>query len=139
MTGYELYRKIAHILSAKNSDKLFDYIIHSMDDDGGFLRTRWCYWDKTLQDGELGDIKTALIALRSPFDFENCTEYYAHKDDFKETLTALKMQLFCYDLSDRDAFDNAADWSAQVTYPYPIKIHLVSGSFEILPRCETYY
>lgn len=41
MTSYEFYRETAHILSAKHGDELFDYIIHSMDNDGGFLRTGW--------------------------------------------------------------------------------------------------
>ena len=135
MTSYEFYRETAHILSAQHGDKLFDYIIHSMDDNWDFLRTRWCYWDKTLQcSSKIGDIKTALVALKSPFDFENCTEFYEKDDD--RILTVLKMQLFNYDLSGQNSFDSAAEWSAAVGYPYPIKIDMINRSYEILPRCE---
>ena len=133
MTSYEFYREIAFILSAKNGDRLFDYIIHSMDNDGGFLRTRWCYSDKTVRDGELTEIRTALVALGYPFDLENCAEYYAQKGDVKETV--LKMQLFYTDLSSPKSFERAMKWSACVGFGYPIKIDLVNKSYEILPKC----
>ncbi len=40
MTFLELFHKIAEILAGENAETLYDYILHSMDDDGGFLRTR---------------------------------------------------------------------------------------------------
>lgn len=138
MTRYELYREIACILSPKHSDELFDYIIHAMDDDGGFLRTRWCYWDTALPDRGLGDIKTVLVTLRSPFDLENDTGYYTHEDGYEEKLTKLKMQLFYSDMSDEGVFIDNMEWSAQVSYCYPLKIDLERRSFELLPRCEIY-
>lgn len=133
MTTYEFYRKTARILTSSNEDALFDYIIHSMDDNGSFLRSRYCYWTETLPDMKCGDIQVALFALRSPFDFENSKEYYKYEDG-SQTFTRLKMQLFFFDLSDEKRFMEEAEWSAAAGFSYPIKIDLRDMSYEILPR-----
>ena len=146
MTFFELLHKTAEILAGDNADKFFDYIIHSMDDDGGFLRTRWKRTDKTLHDADYRDEpKIILAALRSPFDLKHDTEYYEEEtssfedEDHKtvtitETLTVLKMQIFYYDLSDKDGFADECKWSACVGYPYPIRIDLERGTAEDLER-----
>lgn len=50
LTLYELLRKVSSILGKNNANELFEYFIHSMDYNGGFLRSRYCYRDKTLSD-----------------------------------------------------------------------------------------
>ncbi len=134
MTIYDFYRRVAEILSPKHVDELFDYIIHSMDDDGGFLRSRYCYWEKTLEDHPFVEREVALVALRTPFDFENSTEYYRDGNS-----TLLKMQLFYCDVSDEESFKEEAEWSSCVGFPYPIRVDLKSGTYEILEKVETYY
>lgn len=136
MTAYELCREISDILSEKHSDELFDYIIHSMDDDGGFLRSRFCYWDKTLRDRNVGEVKTALVATQRPFDFENCTDYYFCDVTTGGKSTIMKMQIYYYDLSDEKEFAARMRVFANVTFCCPIKVDLVNRSYEILPELE---
>ena len=105
---------------------MFDYFIHAMDDHG-FLRTRYCYWDKKIDDRSvLDDIKTILITTKTPFDFENETEYYVKEGGIWEDyiLTGLKMQLFYYDNSDENQVIEDIEWSEQLGYRYPIKVEL---------------
>ena len=93
MTLYKILRKASENLSKDHSEELFDYFIHAMDDHG-FLRTRYCYWDKIIDDRRVpDDITTILITTKNPFDFENDTEYYVKEGGAWENiiLTGLKM------------------------------------------------
>ena len=135
MTLYDLLRKISSILAKNNADKFFEYTIHSMDDDGDFLRSRYCYLEKTLSDFECGnDLKTILVTLRMPFDFCNSTQYYEETDFTNSPSTLLKMQIFLYDLSDEEHLNQEIMWSSGVGYSYPIKVDLVNESYEIFPE-----
>lgn len=133
MTTYEFYRQTAKILAQTKEDELFDYMIHSMDSNGGFLRSRYCYRKKVLPDVECDEIKTTLLTLSVPFNFERSKEYY-EDDNETHPLTTLKMQLFLYDLSNQERFMKKAKWSAAVGFAYPIKINLIEKSYEILPK-----
>lgn len=91
---YDLLRKISSILAKNNADKLFEYTIHSMDYNGGFLHSRYCCWEKTLSNFECGDdLKTILVTLMMPFDFCNSTQYYEDGDFTNLPFTLLKMQI----------------------------------------------
>lgn len=137
---YDFYRKVAKILAGENVDALFDYIIHAMDDDGGFLRTRWCYFDKKLPNKKLNaDIKTVLISLHRPFDFQASKKYYVEDIPKDGTETELNMQLFYYDLSDKKRFKDDAQWSADVGFFYPIKIDMVNETYEVLEKLQPYW
>lgn len=136
---YDFYRKLARILARDNEEELFQYIIHSMDDDGGFLRSRYCYWSKELPNPESGrEIKTALVALRSPFNFMSSTKYYEEAEVKDGTSTILKMQVFYFDLSKEESFIDETKWSAGVGFPYPIKVDMVNETFEILDRVRLF-
>ena len=132
MTTYELYKKIAYILAPDNNRALFDYIIHAMDNYGGFLRSRFCRSEITLPDKKCGDVKTVLVALAEPFDFSS-REYYKESGSLYP-YTALKMQIFLCDLSDEEKFRFAAEGCASVGYEYPIKIKLDEKKYEIADR-----
>lgn len=155
MTFLEALRITSEILAGENAEKLYDYILHSMDDDGGFLRTRWKRWEKVaLTDGGYSDEpKIFLVALRSPFDFKNNTEYYkeetntfnAQSEDgepetvtITEQLTVLKMQIFYTDLSDEKAFVSNSEWSACGGYPYPIRVDLERRTAEYLDKISLF-
>lgn len=134
MTLYEFLKKVSSILAKGNADKLFKYIIHSMDYNGGFLRSRYCYWEKTLSDFECGDdLKTILVTLRTPFDFCDSIQYYEEGDFANSAFTLLKMQIFLYDLSNQEHLEQEIMWSCGVGFSYPIKVDLIDESFEILP------
>ena len=134
LTLYKLLKEVSSILAKDNADKLFEYTIHSMDYNGGFLRSRYCYWEKTLTDFECGDdLKTILVTLRVPFDFGNNVEYYEKSEFANSPFTLLKMQIFIYDLSNKKHLEQEILWSCAVGFSYPIKVDLVNGNFEILP------
>ncbi len=42
MTRYEFLHRISEILVPEKSEGFFQYLLHSSDDDGDFLRTRYC-------------------------------------------------------------------------------------------------
>ena len=124
-------------MARNNADKLFEYTIHSMDYNGGFLRSRYCYWEKTLSDFQCSDnLKTILITLMTPFDFCDSTQYYEEGDFADSPFTALKMQIFLHDLSNMKHLEQAIHWGCGVGFRYPIKIDLVNESFEILPAAS---
>lgn len=136
MTLYELLRKVSSILGKNNANELFEYFIHSMDYNGGFLRSRYCYWDKTLSDFECSDnIKTVLVTLRYPFDFCNSTEYYEECTSANSPFTLLKMQIFLYDLSNKERMEQEIMWSCCVGFAYPIKIDLINETFFYNKKC----
>lgn len=134
MTTYELYRKLSTILAPQNSDALLDFIIHTSDDNGDFIRTRYCKSSKTLPNENLGEeVKTALVTLRNPFDFKKCSEYYSEEtNQFGDPLTNLKMQIFLYDLSNDEELEKAVKWSAAIGFDYAIKIDLINECYEVL-------
>lgn len=137
MTLYELLRSVSSILAPSNSSALFDYIIRSMNCYGEFLRSRYCYRDKTLlTDFECGDLKSVLVTLRTPFDFCNSSQYYEESDLSNSPQTLLQMQLFVSDLSKEEQMAQKIRWSCSVDFCYPIKIDLIGESFEILPAAS---
>lgn len=127
MTSYDFYMRIAEILVPENPEVLFDYILNAMDDNGGFLRTRFRYFENPLPNKEGPyDKQYALVVLRQNFDLNDVSKYY-RKTDNRET--ALNMEIFAYSFSD-DEYDLAKSY---VTfYRYPIKIDLVNGTYKEL-------
>lgn len=137
MTLYDLLKEISYIIAENNDDKLFEYIIHSVDCNGDFLRSRYCYSEKALADFECGDdLKTVLVVLNKPFDFCVSTRYYENADCAERVLTLLKMQIFLCDLSNDEDLTRKITWSCAVGFNYPIKINLIDKSFEILPTSK---
>jgi len=122
MTFYELIRQISEILTPE-TDSFYDYILHSCDDDGGFLRTRWCRWEKTLPDFKVRPQEKTLICFRSPFHEGDA--YYQKDDDAVNTL--VKMQLF-YDNGD---IENGIEWSRQLDYCFAYIIDLKNKSYTV--------
>lgn len=131
---YDFYRKLARILAKENSEELFNYIIHAMDDNGGFLRSRYCYWSKELPNRKVDkEFKRVLVALDNPFDLMSSTNYYEDDDVHQGSSTVLKMQIVYSELSEDEKFADAVKWSADDGFPYPIKVDIVN---EIVEYCE---
>ena len=123
MTLYGLLRAVSAILTPED-DAFFTYAVHTFDDDGGFLRTRWCWWeDRPLADRPLpGEIRTVLLTARAPI---------VPEDLRRRPETRAKLQL-SYVLTDATAAD--ADWDVAVGYPYVYLIDLAAGRFEMIFR-----
>ena len=127
MTLYELLHNVSIKLSETHSEEIYEYFIHAMDDNGGFLRTRYCHWDKELDDHRVPDnIKTVLLAMKKPFDFEKDDTFYEMGDGpWKDVkLTSLKMQLFYTDMSDEENLQAELKWCEQMGYRFPILVDL---------------
>lgn len=128
---YEFLSRITEILAPNYCKDLFFYIIHSMDNNGVFLRTRYCYREKILPNFN-GDYNatTVLVTLAAPFDFDNDSNYYT--DGF---YTKLKMQIFLGDCSDDKMFYQKSEWSNAVGFNYILRIDMLKGTYEVLEFC----
>ena len=107
MTLYQLIKELSAILTPED-DAFYDYVLHTSDDNGGFLRTRYCWWeDRPVQDRELGDgFETVLVTAKRPIDT-------AALHDRSETRVKLQITY-----SERQADEAEADWDAQLGYCY---------------------
>lgn len=130
MTFFEFLHRIAEILGPSAPDKLFDYMIHSMDDDGGFLRSRYCYWEKTLPEfrGDFSKIKTALVSVKKGCNPDDPEHYYG-EDFYGQRLTDLKMQIFYYDESNEESFKSDAEWSSALGFSVAYLIDMGNGTY----------
>lgn len=129
MTLYELLEQVSDILTPQ-THSLFDYMIHTFDDNGGFLRTRYCYWDKPVPDFRIADLNEVLICFRQPFresDPYYETERYGEDLQYEQKNTLIKMQLF---YAPGDMEDDIA-WSCQFPYPEACIIDLKNKTFEV--------
>lgn len=129
----KLYRKfwrIAEVLAPEHTEELFDYIIHSMDDIGVCLRSRYCYWDKTLPDNDnTSDSNIMLITLAGNQNFEDVENYYKEKDCFSFPYTKLKFQLFLGDYQNKNKLYQASEWGYRMGFSYVVIIDLVKGEY----------
>ena len=62
MTLYDLLEQVSDILTPQTSS-LYDYMVHTLDDDGGFLRIRFCYWDKPVPNFRITENSSPLLNL----------------------------------------------------------------------------
>lgn len=69
MTLHELLKVVPDFLTP-DSGLLYDYLLYTSDDNGGFLRTRFCWWpERAVTDKELsGEKNVNLIAMASEMD-----------------------------------------------------------------------
>lgn len=68
MQLYDLIKKVSLIITPETDD-FYNYVLFSSDDNGGFLRTRYCMCEKPLKDRTLrGDYKKVLVASEQIID-----------------------------------------------------------------------
>lgn len=136
MTLYELLRQISEILAPKRAGELYDYFLHTFDDNDGFVRTRHCRFDKNdkvLNDRKLrDDIRSVFFSVIEPFDFDK--DELLGKSEGMGPRTLLKAQMFYFDAVSEDAEENAAHG-----FDYPILIDLVEKKFQMLDRITDIY
>ncbi len=120
MTLYELIRQISAILTPETGS-FYDYVIKTSDDDGGFLRTRFCYRRHLLEDREIAGLSETVVCFQKPF-----TEHYT--DDGVGTL--VKLQLDYEHRRDFSAKDFAA-WSLDLGYRYAYLFDLTAKTYRV--------
>ena len=106
MTLYKLIKQLSDLVTPGSND-FYNYILYTSDDNGGFLRTRYCWWDKALVDRNLhGEYRKVLVTCNKEISVDDL----ANKKD-----TKLKLQ-FHYDFLDATFED--AEWDLQMGYRY---------------------
>ena len=129
MRLYELLEQVSDILTPQ-THSLYDYMIHSFDNNGGFLRTRYCYWDRPVSDFRIADLCEVLICFRQAFregDPYYETERYGEHLQFEQKNTLVKMQLFY----GSDDMDGNIEWSRQMGYPSAYIIDLTDRTYKV--------
>lgn len=120
MTLYELIKSISAIITPENND-FYEYVIHTSDDNGGFLRTRYCWFDKCVEDRKIrSDIKKVLVTSMSEIDVNNFRKLKDGED------TAVKMQITYHE---PNASIEDADWDSQFGYNYIYIFDLVNNTY----------
>ena len=120
MTLYELLKKISNIITPQN-DAFFRYAIYTSDDNGGFLRTRYCWWlDRPVKDRELGNgFETVLVTAKQEISVD---------DLGVETDTLVKMQIT---YSEKKATIEDADWDTQLDYCFVYLFDLTKDTYTV--------
>jgi len=120
MTLHGLIKQISAILTPE-TDSFYDYVLNTSDDDGGFLRTCFCYKSHPLRDREIRDLTGAVVCFLEPF-----TEHYT--DDGFDTL--VKLQL---DYDERRAFSRKdfIEWSWEMGYRFAYIFDLEAKTFRV--------
>ena len=120
MTLYELIKNISSIITPETDD-FYEYVIHTSDENGGFLRTRYCWWDKCVEDHKIcSDFKKVLVTSKTEIDVNNFRNIKDGED------TVVKMQI-SYDEPNASIED--ADWDSQLGYNYIYIFDLVNNTY----------
>lgn len=121
MTLYELIRRVSKIITPED-DSFFRYVIYTSDDNGGFLRTRYCWWlDRPIEDKDLGDYEYEKVMVTSKNEIDL-------NDLLDETETKVKIQ-FTYSREEPTIAN--AEWDAQLGYRYVYIFDLRSGNYTL--------
>ena len=134
MTIYQLLKRISEILATNNKEQLYDFLLHTTENRGLFLRSCYCKSENTLKDEECGEITTVLVVLNKSWNFET-TDYYENPDS-KNAITKLKMQIW-FDVDDKETLDSAIRKSVAAGFGSSfIKVNLIEETFEVLEKPE---
>lgn len=130
MTTHCLLKRISEILVPNNTKQLYEFLLHTTEDRGLLLRSRYCKRDNVLKDEECGEITTVLVALNQCWDFET-TDYYENPES-EYLVTKLRLQISLFDLSDEESLNREIRRSVAAGFGYPIKIDLEKGTYKVL-------
>lgn len=127
MTLYDLIKKVSLIITPE-TDAFYEYVLHTSDNNGGFLRTRYCWWDSPVNNFDLGDrhYNKVLVTMKAPFVEENLC---------KRPDTLAKIQ---FDYGETDAMLSDADWDAELGYNYVYLFDLNNSTYEMIYKESPY-
>ena len=123
MTLYEFLKEISNIITPED-DSFYNYAIYTSDDNGGFLRTRYTWWeDKPVKDTVLEDgFETVMVTSKTEIKSENLR---------KKPDTLVKLQI-TYSLT--NAAINDSDWDIQLNYCYVYIFNLKTKTYTLTYR-----
>lgn len=129
MTLHGLIRRISDILTP-GSHSFYDYVLQTSDDNGGFLRTCYCFKSHTLPDREIEDRSEAVVCFMEPF-----TEEYSSDGHF----TNVKLQLNYGEGPVNQDNSRFIRWSWGVGFRVAYVFDLEAGTYEVTDRREASY
>ena len=113
----ELISRVSEIVTPETND-FYSYILLSSDDNGGFLRTRYCWRNQAFPDRKLhGEYRKIMVA---------CNKEICLNDLKDKSGTNLKLQ-FHYDILNAEWED--AEWDIELGYRYVYIFDLDTNSF----------
>lgn len=119
MTLFELIKSVSEIITPEQNE-YSNYVLYTSDDNGGFLRTRYCWWNKSFKDIKLQDeYKQVLVACNKEINVNDLV----NKND-----TKLKIQ-FHYDYLNASFKD--AEWDIQMGYCYIYLFNLNTKTYSM--------
>ena len=124
MTLYDLIQQVSDIITPETGT-FYHYVLHTSDDNGGFLRTRYCWWEEPVENFEMGDepYDKVLITTERPIDI---------KDLENREKTLVKMQ-FSYGDFDLAITNLDWDWELGYSFAYVFDLKNKTYTYERIP------
>ena len=86
MRLHDLLKQVSAILDPE--DDVLNYFLHTFDDNGGFLRTRHCWWEEEVRNKEIPELSKVLVCFEEKFDGDGAF-YIVEFEDIVEDETIL--------------------------------------------------
>ncbi len=118
MRLHDFLFKVSGALSSEHPASLYDYLIHTMENCGGFLRSRWYYDpDTTIDNFNIPAVHLVLVTYHGDVDFDHPTLYETlDSDAYSVQVSLVKLQIFYENYSSDDAMIDAIEWAMQLGY-----------------------
>ena len=126
MTLYDLIKSISAIITP-DTNALYNYVLYTSDDIGGYLRTRYCWWDTPVKNRKIADhYDRVFVASMKPINIKELEDTQS---------TNVKLQIaYCFNSA---SFDDA-EWSSELGYCYIYVFDLNSQSYTLVYRKSPY-
>ncbi len=129
MTLYELIKRVSDIITPETGS-FYNFVLYASDDNGGFLRTRYCWWDdKPIEDGELGEgYKTVLVTAKTPITEEDLTDRSEVESVLGTVYTKPRLQ---FNYAETEADWDSAEWDTELGYCYAYIFDLEKKTYDM--------
>ena len=118
MRLHDFLFRTASKLAPEHPAALYDFLIHTMENCGGFLRSRWYYDpDTAINNFSIPDVHLVLVTYQGDIDFNDQVFYSEqHSDAYSVLLSLVKLQIFYEDHSTPDSLEDTIEWAMQLGY-----------------------
>lgn len=149
MKLHDLLKQVSDILDPDGG--VFNYFLHTFDDNGGFLRTRHQWWEQEVEDKEIPDLRRVLLCFVDELDVDGAFYTIEWVDivadesildlntvDGESTMahmstacrTLVKLELY-YDMDDDDYIQSTALSAYENGYKYAYVVDLTTKTYAV--------
>lgn len=137
MKLHDLLKQVSDILDPDGG--LYDYFLHTFDDNCGFLRTRHQWWAQEVADKEIPELSRVLICFYEEFDadgvfyridFDSITDGTVLDRLTTNHKTMVKCQLF-YDSDDDDSIQSNLEFSIGNRFEHAYLVDLTNKTYSV--------